>query len=106
MTPLRFHLAAISTNRPAPAGQHCSTNGLSSPLSVPLPGIVASADDSLTMITREPQFEGCSSWVIGFLGLRPAEIAVGHGEIRSWPWRPAEYRPGTRPVGREVVSPG
>jgi hypothetical protein len=49
--------------------------------------------------------EGCVSWVIGCLGLRQAEIAVGYGEIRSWPWRPAEHRRGTRPAGGKAMFP-
>jgi hypothetical protein len=48
--------------------------------------------------------EGCGSWVVGWLGLRHAEIAVGHGEIRSWPWRPAERRR-TRPIGGKAMFP-
>jgi hypothetical protein len=43
--------------------------------------------------------------VIGCLGLRQAEIAVGHGEIRSWPWWPAEHHHRTGPAGGKAMFP-
>ena len=49
--------------------------------------------------------EGCASWVIEGLGLRPVEIALGRGEIRSWPWWPAEHRRRTWPAGGKAMFP-